>query len=122
MTLSTALHNREVHCSLVELSYFPPPQGMTCGEYLVDFFQSNPGYVTEPDSTTLCGVCKYSVGDQYLTSIGMSWGNRWRDVGLLFSFTIFDLFMMFLLYYIFRIKKWNPMDLIQKFNLKKKAS
>ncbi|GME95202.1 unnamed protein product [[Candida] boidinii] len=44
MALSTVLHNREVHCSDVELAYFPPPQGMTCGEYLTDFFQVNPGY------------------------------------------------------------------------------
>ncbi|GME68028.1 unnamed protein product [[Candida] boidinii] len=114
MTLSTLLHGREVHCSDIELSYLDPPQGQTCGVFLSDYFETHTGYVSNPDATSQCGVCKYSVGDEYLHSLGMSYGNRWRDVGFLWVYTIFNFFVMFVMYYFLRVKKLDFSGLFKK--------
>ncbi|GMF01651.1 unnamed protein product [[Candida] boidinii] len=114
MTLSSLLHGREVHCSDIELSYLDPPQGQTCGVFLADYFETHTGYISNPDATSQCGVCKYSVGDEYLEYLGMSYGNRWRDVGFMFVFTVFNLFLLFVLYYFFRVKKGSFGSLFKK--------
>ncbi|OUM52137.1 hypothetical protein BVG19_g1297 [[Candida] boidinii] len=99
------LHGREITCNSIELSYLNPPQGMTCGEYLSDYFQDHSGYVYNSEATSQCGICKFNTGDEYLKSISMSWGNRWRDVGILYLLTVFDVLITLLLYYLIRIKK-----------------
>lgn len=46
-----------VVCSEREYARFPPPPDQTCATYLAPFLGVTPGYVNDPNSTTLCEYC-----------------------------------------------------------------
>ncbi|OAP63066.1 hypothetical protein AYL99_02293 [Fonsecaea erecta] len=105
--VATALHSRKVVCAENELSVFSPPPNMTCGQYLAPYLHVAPGTLYNPAATSNCEYCALSVADQYLSPRGISWGQRWRNFGLVWAYVAFDLFMIPLLYYNFRMKKWR---------------
>ncbi|VEU24009.1 DEKNAAC105161 [Brettanomyces naardenensis] len=102
--LSTSLHDREVRCSAEEMNYLNPPSGMTCGTYLESYFETHNGYVANPNSTSQCGICPYSVGDEYLATVGMSESNRWRNIGLFCVYIGFNVLCMLTMYYLVRVR------------------
>ncbi|KIX01900.1 uncharacterized protein Z518_07839 [Rhinocladiella mackenziei CBS 650.93] len=105
--VGTALHNRKVVCAENELSIFNPPPNMTCGQYLAPYLQSAPGTLYNPTATSKCEYCALSLADQYLSPRGISWSLRWRNFGLVWAYIAFDLFMIPVLYYTFRMRKWG---------------
>lgn len=105
--VSTCLHDRQVRCSSTEMNYLDPPDGLTCNQYLQPFFATNNGYVANPSATSQCAVCQYSVGDQYLATVGMSYSHRWRNIGLFFVYILFNVFCMLSMYYIFRVRHFS---------------
>ncbi|ODV97096.1 hypothetical protein PACTADRAFT_48852 [Pachysolen tannophilus NRRL Y-2460] len=111
--VSLVLHDREVHCATDELSILQPPSGETCGSYLEEYLSSNYGYVSNPDATSDCGYCAYSVADQYLDIINIKYVYRWRNVGFYCAFILFNLSAMIICYYIFRVKKYSPVSLVK---------
>ena len=104
---SVQLHDRPVRCSDVEVSVFDAPPGMTCGQYLQPFLQSAPGYLKNENATSGCQYCSLSNADQYLASVNMFWGQRWRNFGIFWAYIVFDIAVAVLLYYAFRVTKWN---------------
>jgi ATP-binding cassette, subfamily G (WHITE), member 2, SNQ2 len=84
--MATELHGLQVQCTQSELAVFNPPTGQTCGEYAATFLQTAIGYLTNPNATSDCGYCQYNVGDSYLSTLGFSWQNRWRDLGIFAAF------------------------------------
>ena len=110
--LAISLHDRPVVCSEEEYNYLEPLENMTCGEYLEQYFQTNTGYVNNPNSTTNCQVCQYNIGDQFLESIGISYGDRWRNIGFFCAYIGFNLCIMVTGYYIFRVRKTSPKGFI----------
>jgi ATP-binding cassette, subfamily G (WHITE), member 2, PDR len=84
--MSTELHDLQVHCAPNELAIFDPPAGQTCGEYSATFLNTAIGYLSNPDATSRCGYCPFSVGDGYLGTLEFSWSNRWRDLGIFAAF------------------------------------
>jgi ABC-type multidrug transport system permease subunit len=84
--MSTELHDLQVICSPSEFSIFNPPAGQTCGEYAAAFLQTAIGYVSNPNSTSNCEYCQFSVGDGYLATLEFSWANRWKDLGIFACF------------------------------------
>lgn len=105
--VATMLHGRVVTCSSTETAVFNPPQGTTCGEYLAPFTASAPGLLQNPDDTSGCRYCPFTVADQYLAGSKIFWSDRWRNYGIVWAFILFDIFMAVTLYYVFRVKKWN---------------
>lgn len=103
--LSLALHNRKVECGVYEYNYVNPPTGQTCGQYLGSYFQTNTGYVANPEDLAQCAVCQYRVGDEYLKSVGMSYSYIWRNVGLFCVYIAFNFFAMIFMYYLLRIRR-----------------
>lgn len=112
--LGTLLHGRKIICSETEYNYLQPPSGLTCGDYLKKYFENNTGYVNNPDATSDCAVCQYSVGDEYLESLGIYHSDRWRNIGFFCVYIGFNLIAMNLLYYIFRVKRISPIASIKK--------
>ena len=46
-----------------------------------NFFASGgPGYLAE-NATEACRYCAYKVGEQFYEPLGLSYDNRWRDLG-----------------------------------------
>ncbi|SSD61492.1 probable Protein SNQ2 [Saccharomycodes ludwigii] len=113
------LHNKKVVCKEKELSFFNPPPGQTCGQYMADFFQAgNTGYIVDSNATTNCGYCRYTVGDQYLHGISSSYGYIWRNFGFFWVYIGFNLIAMAFLYYWLHVRHINvlgyPIGLIKK--------
>ena len=121
--VSTCLHDRQVRCSSTEMNYLDPPDGLTCNQYLQPFFATNNGYVANPSATSQCAVCQYSVGDQYLATVGMSYSHRWRNIGLFFVYILFNVFCMLSMYYIFRVRHFSlSLPKLPAFLRRKKAA
>ena len=99
------LHEKPVICTKKELNFFDPPAGQTCGQYMAPFLSRATGYIADPDATSNCAYCLYSVGDEYLTRISASYSYLWRNFGIYWAYIIFNLFAMVTLYYIFHVKK-----------------
>ncbi|OQO11651.1 hypothetical protein B0A48_03378 [Cryoendolithus antarcticus] len=99
------LHGRAVECAQAELSIFPPPAGQTCQQYMGAYISAAGGKLSDPGSTTECSYCALTVADQYLASVGISWTTRWRNLGLMFAYIAFNIFMATFLYWFFRVRK-----------------
>ena len=83
LTLRSGL---SITCRPDEFSVFNPPSGQTCQQWAGDFVNSFGGYLNNPNATSSCEYCQYSVGDQYFTPLNIRYENRWRDVWILFCF------------------------------------
>ena len=112
--ISVLVHDRPVTCKEEEFNVLQPISGTTCGEYLSNFFANNDGYVNNPNATSNCQVCQYSVGDEYLKDTGMSYSYNWRNVGLFCAYIAFNFCSMVALYFFLRVKKINPLSPIFK--------
>lgn len=94
--LVTELHDLEVVCKESELNLFTAPAGQTCGEYMSAYFEAGGlGYITD-NATSNCQYCAYKVGDQYFPGLGLSYDNRWRDLGILAAFIVSNLVILFI--------------------------
>lgn len=105
--VGTELHAREITCSAKETNTFDPPSGMTCGQYLQPLLAQAPGKLQNPDATSQCRYCGVSDADQLLASSNIFWSERFRNFGIMWAYIVFNIFMAVVLYYLFRVKKWN---------------
>ncbi|RCH99225.1 hypothetical protein CU098_000518, partial [Rhizopus stolonifer] len=83
----------KLECGDADVIKIRPPPGQTCSQYMSNFFADGGlGYITNPDSIELCNYCQYSIAnDYYETRIGWSFANRWRNFGILWIFTAFNI-------------------------------
>ena len=82
----TALHDMPVRCAPQELNTFTAPSNMTCGDYMEPFFsRGGAGYLVN-NATQDCQYCAYKVGDEFYGPLGLSFDNRWRDLGIYICF------------------------------------
>ncbi|EOO02215.1 putative brefeldin a resistance protein [Phaeoacremonium minimum UCRPA7] len=94
--VTTALHKLAVVCKPAELNSFTAPSGQTCGEYMENFFaRGGPGYIVD-NTTSDCQYCAYSVGDEFYEPLGLTFDNRWRDLGIFLSFVGSNIIILFL--------------------------
>ncbi|KAI9833623.1 MAG: hypothetical protein M1819_003576 [Sarea resinae] len=105
--VATGLHDRAVDCSSKELSIFNPPSGQTCGSYMAVFLQEAGGRLENPTAKSGCQYCVLRVADQYLAGSEIYWQQRWPYFAILWAFVIFNIFAAVVLYYVFRVKRWN---------------
>ena len=76
----------KITCNPEEFTIFNPPSNGTCASWASEFVQYFGGYLDNPTDTALCRYCPVAVGDEYYTQLNMDYGNRWRDVWLIFAF------------------------------------
>jgi ATP-binding cassette, subfamily G (WHITE), member 2, SNQ2 len=94
--VTTELHDLPVVCKEFEYNSFPAPSGQNCGDYMSDFFAAGgPGYLAN-NATDICRYCAYQVGDQFFTPLQISFGDRWRDLGIFAAFIASNLILLFL--------------------------
>ncbi|EAW09321.1 putative ABC multidrug transporter [Aspergillus clavatus NRRL 1] len=105
--VATQMHGRAVQCNAAETAVFNPPSGQTCEQYLAKYMSVAPGYLNNPNATSSCEYCSVSVADQYLSSVSIHWDERWRNFGIFWVYIVFDIAAAVLLYYCFRVKKWD---------------
>lgn len=77
----------EVKCATSELSIISPPPNQTCSSYMAEFLSSHAGYINNPNSTSNCEYCQYSMGSDYAKTFNINakyYG--WRGVSHLLSY------------------------------------
>ncbi|CEN62363.1 Putative Pleiotropic drug resistance proteins (PDR1-15), ABC superfamily [Aspergillus calidoustus] len=110
---STGLHARAIECAPEEMNVFNPPSGQTCGEYMAAFLQAAPGTLHNPSATTGCQYCALDNADQYLAGSNIYYSERWRNWGIGWAYIGFNIMGTVLLYYVFRVRHWNPTSLVR---------
>ncbi|CAA9962447.1 ABC transporter [Pyrenophora teres f. maculata] len=92
----------KIECKESEFALFDPPAtngNQTCAQYL-EAWLSGPGSRTNlvnPDATSGCKVCQYTVGRDYLATVNL--GERylgWRDAGICVIFALSGYALVFL--------------------------
>ncbi|KAH3674878.1 hypothetical protein WICPIJ_009448 [Wickerhamomyces pijperi] len=109
------VHEKPVRCDPIELSYFDPPSGQTCQEYAGPFVQASTGYINNPGSSSNCGYCQFTVGDEFLATVSIKYSYVWRNFGFYFAYILFNIFAMCFLYWFFRVYKFSPMKYVSGF-------
>ncbi|KAI9502704.1 ABC-2 type transporter-domain-containing protein [Coemansia spiralis] len=89
--ITNDLHGSKVVCRSSEFFTFEPPNGQTCNDYAGKWVESAIGYINNPDDTSRCQYCSYKVGDEFYKSLNWSFAHRWRNVGILFGFIMFNI-------------------------------
>ncbi|CAB4254073.1 similar to Saccharomyces cerevisiae YOR011W (ohnolog of YIL013C PDR11) AUS1 Plasma membrane sterol transporter of the ATP-binding cassette family [Maudiozyma barnettii] len=107
--VSLLLHDREVICDNMELVPGQPTIGQTCGQFMEAYIDEFGGYLKNANTMTVCGYCTYSVGDDFLEVEGMSYNNRWRNFGIECAFVAFNIFGMFMGYYLTYLSNFWPL-------------
>lgn len=77
-------------CTDREYNLIVPPTGQTCEAYLAPFIAEVGGYVNNPTATDSCQYCQYRTGSEFYGPLNLEYGNKWRDLGILIAFTIFN--------------------------------
>jgi ABC-type multidrug transport system permease subunit len=89
------LHYITTDCSDKDLVKFLPPPGQTCADYTKNFFTYAPGYISNPQAVQpeLCGYCSFKSGAEFYEN-SFSWdvANKWRNLGIVIAFFVFNVF------------------------------
>jgi ATP-binding cassette subfamily G (WHITE) protein 2 (SNQ2) len=105
--LAATLDGIPVSCADAETAVFNAPPGMTCGSYAGPFLQRATGYLVDPQAETQCRYCPYSVGNDYLASLNISAGDKWRDFGIFLAFCVSNWALVYFFVWSVRIKGWS---------------
>ena len=103
--LATGVANTEVVCSSIELTVFNPPSGQTCGQYMTNYIASSGGAIYNPNATSACEFCFLTKTNTFLDSVGIKSSERWRNLGLLWVYIVFNIFACIMIYWYARVPK-----------------
>ena len=107
--LAATLKGIPVECAVSETAQFTPPPGQTCQQYAGAYASQAGGHLL-PDtvnSTTLCQYCQLSSGDQFLASLNISPGDKWRDFGIFLVFVATNYMLVYFFIWSCRIKHYK---------------
>ncbi|CAN9401313.1 unnamed protein product [Alternaria sp. RS040] len=105
--LSATLTDIPVQCQESETAIFDAPPGQSCSSYAGAFASTSPGYLLNPEATSGCQYCPYSVGDDYLATINVKASDKWRDFGIFLAFCISNWALVYFFVWSIRIKGWK---------------
>ncbi|KAH6673047.1 ABC-2 type transporter-domain-containing protein [Halenospora varia] len=107
--LSTGLANVEVHCAPHEFTVLNPPDGQTCGEYMLEYISRAGGYLLDPGAGSQCKYCKIKDTNVFLEGVGVRYEDRWRNFGIMWVFIAFNIVAALGLYWVVRMPKGKKM-------------
>ncbi|EEH03023.1 ABC drug exporter AtrF [Histoplasma capsulatum G186AR] len=107
--LSATLPTTQVICSPNELTHFNPPPGQTCIDYAGNFISSvaRSGYLTNPDATADCAYCAYSNGAEYIRTLNVHEGDKWKGFGIFLAFVVINWGLVYFMIYTVRVRGWT---------------
>ena len=105
--LAAVLKNTQVVCLEGETGVFDPPPGQTCGEYAGRFVQEGRGYIVNPDARQNCGYCPYRNGPEYLATLNIDPGQKWRDCGIFLVFVCTNWMLVYFFIWSVRVKGFS---------------
>jgi len=63
------------------------------------------GTLSNPGATENCAFCTIANTNDYLASVGSYFDERWRNLGILWGYVVFNVFAAFFLYWLARVPK-----------------
>lgn len=105
--VTDGLHDAPVKCAPEEVNIFQPPPGMTCGQYAGAWANASLASIYNPQATSDCEFCRYSVADVYLEGVNMKYSERWRNVGILIAYIAINTVLFFSAYYLRSEFRWQ---------------
>ena len=106
--IAATLRDIPVQCAPQEAARFDPPPGQTCGQYAGAFVVSaGRGYLTNPEATAACGYCQYKDGVEYMRSINVVPGDKWKYLPIFLAFCISNWALVYFFIYTVRVKGWS---------------
>ncbi|KAF8231522.1 hypothetical protein L208DRAFT_1469180 [Tricholoma matsutake] len=103
--LGQAIGRQQVNCSPIEFVNITPPSGQSCGQYMTPFISRVGGYLTNPNATSSCQFCTVRTTDELIgTNFDIFYNHRWRNLGFMMVYITFNVFCIFALTYLFRIR------------------
>ncbi|KLJ09917.1 ATPase [Blastomyces silverae] len=107
--LSATLPDTQVVCSPAELTHFNPPPGQTCIEYAGNFISSiaRSGYLTNPNAIADCSYCAYSNGAEYMRTLNVHDGDKWKGFGIFLAFVVINWALVYFMIYTVRVRGWT---------------
>ncbi|KAF8850810.1 hypothetical protein BDZ45DRAFT_708183 [Acephala macrosclerotiorum] len=113
--LSTGLANAPVTCATAEFVTITPFANQTCAQYMAPYMQLAGGTVINPDAVADCLYCSIGQTDVFLASIGSKFSQRWRNLGIMWAYVLFNAGAAVGLYWLARVPKgWSIMGLLRK--------
>ena len=102
--LGTSLSNTSVTCASNEYLYFSAPDGLTCDEYMEPYIRNAGGRLVDSSGSD-CQFCAMDKTNDFLDTLNISFGNRWRDFGFLWAYCVFNIAAAVGLYWLVRVPK-----------------
>ncbi|KAF1950445.1 hypothetical protein CC80DRAFT_578483 [Byssothecium circinans] len=103
---TVGVSGRNLTCASNEIIWIrQPPSFNNCGEYMEDFVMASGGLITNPQDTKQSAYCPLQTTDQFLAIFNMDYGQRWRDLGIVAVYVVFNWAMTFGFYWLVRVPK-----------------
>ncbi|KAI9036665.1 ABC drug exporter AtrF [Aspergillus affinis] len=107
--ISSVFPSVEIHCTSMESTHFDPPPGSTCGDYANNFVKNiaGAGYLIDPNATSDCQYCPYRDGMEYMQTLNVHDGDKWRCFGIFLAFVIINWALVYFFIYTVRVRGWS---------------
>lgn len=106
--LAATLASTPVSCAPGEAAVFNPPPGQSCSQYASTFLASaGSGYLANPTATSGCEYCPYKDGTEYMATLNIFPGDKWRDFGIFLAFCVSNWALVYFFIYTVRIRGWT---------------
>jgi len=106
--IAATLSGTSVQCGPGEAAVFDPPPGQTCGQYAAAFVrEAGQGYLMNPDGISQCGYCPYRDGTEYMKSLNVVPGDKWRYLPIFLAFCVSNWALVYFFVYAVRVRRWG---------------
>ncbi|RAH63399.1 ABC drug exporter AtrF [Aspergillus piperis CBS 112811] len=106
--ISSVFPTVDIECASSETTHFNPPPGQTCSQYASDWVSSaGVGYLSNPNATSDCQYCPYANGSQYMHTLNVHDGDKWRCFGIFLAYVIINWFLVYFMIYCVRVRGWS---------------
>ncbi|BGP40430.1 ATP-binding cassette transporter snq2 [Rhodotorula kratochvilovae] len=111
--VTNAMGGQKLSCTWEQFQRVIPPPGQECLSYL-SAYNANAGSYAEilPDGG--CGLCTFGSGDAYLRTLNMSFSHRWRNLGFMCAYILFNIAAVFIGFYLYSIADWSSLSFKSK--------
>lgn len=103
--IATGVGNADIQCSAIEFLRFNPLSNETCGAYMHEYIASAGGYLEDPAAVADCQYCPLTTTNRWLEEINVDYSTRWRNLGIVYGYIVFNVGTALLLYWLIRVPK-----------------
>ncbi|PSN70036.1 ABC transporter [Corynespora cassiicola Philippines] len=104
--VTAGLRGVDIECAGNEFIEIAPfPANTTCSEYLAEFLKSTPARLINPMDREACRVCPVKGANNVLVHLEFRVGQVWRDWGISVVFSVINVGLALLLYWLVRVPR-----------------